>query len=225
MKQSTLAVVAILAVLLLAALTLAGVMARRAQTENDTIAGLRTQIAGLTAQVNAAAAEKVAPSVKLTVIDEKEYDGWPTYTNTATGFTLRYPAAWTVAETDSTLDGHPLRYVTFLSPQNEYYVNFGLRRKGEDVLLSQRTGVGAGTFKKAGTIPVLASPVTRVDLTYKGKVKGIFFPAAGSVFATHGFEGYAEFGKSAPTTYESFDLSQVPQTALALKIIKSVTLK
>jgi hypothetical protein len=225
MKQSTLAVVAILAVLLLAALTLAGVMARRAQTENDTIAGLRTQIAGLTAQVNAAAAEKVAPSVKLTVIDEKEYDGWPTYTNTATGFTLRYPAAWTVAETDSTLDGHPLRYVTFLSPQNEYYVNFGLRRKGEDVLLSQRTGVGAGTFKKAGTIPVLASPVTRLDLTYKGKVKGIFFPAAGSVFATHGFEGYAEFGKSAPTTYESFDLSQVPQTALALKIIKSVTLK
>jgi hypothetical protein len=225
MKQSTLAVVVILAVLLLAALTWAGVMAWRVQTANDTIAGLRTQVADLTAQVNAAAAGKAAPSVKLTVVDEKEYDGWLTYTNTATGFTMRYPTDWTVAETDSTLDGHPLRYVTFLSPHDEYYVAFGLRRKGEDVLLSQRTGVGAGTFKKAGTIPVLASPVARVDLTYKGKVKGIFFPAAGSVFATHGFEGYAEFGKSAPTTYESFDIRQAPQTARARKINKSVTLK
>jgi hypothetical protein len=192
------------------------------------IAALKRRVAALEEQINAAGASNAAPSTTdanqgaSTALDEAAYEGWPTYTNASTGYTLRYPPDWTFQENSSELNGRPLEYVAFVSPDNQYYVAFGFRLKNSDTLITPRTGTGPGDMKAAGTINVLGTKVKRTEHIYKGRLKDVFYPSVGGVFNIGAYQGYAEFTRMTPENYEDYNLADASETDLADKLVSSL---
>lgn len=218
----------IIAVILVLSLAVAGIVSLFNRGGQDEINALKKRVAALEKTVNSSGASNAAPSISSTnqktptALNEAEYEGWLTYTNAPVGYTLRYPSDWTFQENSSELNGKPLRYVVFISPDNQYYVAFGLRKKNEDTLLTPRTGTGPGDMKTAGSITVLGTKVKRTDHIYKGKLKDVFYPSAAGIFEIRDWQGYAEFSRMTPEDYEQYDLKGTPEEKLAEKLVSSL---
>lgn len=225
MKNQKLIIAAVAAVIITG--ILAGgityvMLSARFSKENDSLAKRLDVLEK--AQNKKPSAQEVAPSVvqKAEDAEAAKYGDWLTFTNAGVGFTLRYPTDWTYEVFTGDMDGKSVNTVTFLSPGTKYYLTFGLRTKGADILISRRTGVGAGDLKQNGTVTIAGKSVKKTELIYKNKTKAIFYPGAGSVFETQGFEGAAEFSIIDSAAYEAFNLAGAAEGISADKIVSSL---
>ncbi len=191
------------------------------------ISVLKKRIAALEKQLSETTASAVAPSTanktEESTANKADYEGWAAYKDTSTGYSIRYPDTWTYSAESFDKDGKPVEYVVFVSPDKQYYVSIGLKKKGAATILTGRTGVGVGDMKAVGTITVLGAKVKRTEQTYKSQVKGYFYPEAGGVFEAVGYQGYAEFGKMTAASTDPYNLKGIEQVATAEKIISSLT--
>ena len=126
---------------------------------------------------------------------EDVYAGWETYYNYEVGYMLRYPANWTVNETDewNEITDQAVKYISIDTPDNKFFLYFGLKLKSDDFGISNRTGVGAGDVKDNGNMTILGTNVSIKELVYKGKIQEMFFGALGSVNTK---DGKYSFGSS-----------------------------
>lgn len=67
-------------------------------------------------------------------------------------------------------------YVVFTSPDGQYYVTIGLKKKDSAMVITGRNEAGTGDMKAAGTIDVLGVKVKRTEEIYKNQVKGYIYP-------------------------------------------------
>lgn len=95
-------------------------------------------------------------------ISESEYQGWWTYTNPSSGFSLKLPADWVVNEIttgQTARDGYTLQ----IQPQDagsHLLIRMTFREKGGESYIWP-TGVGAGEFLKGNTLEIAGGPAQR----------------------------------------------------------------
>lgn len=200
-----------------------GVLSARFSKENS---GLNKRVAALEKALKNQPAAPAAPSVIRSPmeIEAANYGDWLTYTNADPAFTLRYPTDWTFVVSTEQADGVPIQNVMFQGPESKYYVTFGLRVKGSNALLSGRTGLGQGKLTEDGSVSVLGVTVKKTELIYQDKVKAIFYggKSAGSLFAAKGYEGIAEFSAIDTSKYDQINLTDLPESITADKIVSSL---
>jgi len=130
--------------------------------------------------------EKNKPAAAPTSAPQKAdlYVGWQTYTNKEIGYTLKYPADWTLKETDGTseITQQLVKYISIASPGKDS-LHFGLQRSTQQYFnITDRTGIGAGEdipiTEKAGTL--LGDTVTPKAHVWEGKVVEYFYSLSGS---------------------------------------------
>jgi len=168
-----------------------------------------------------------ASTISESPVSTDDYAGWKTYTNSEIGYTLKYPADWTIKETSefSPVRDATVKYITVNTPGKKYFLHWGLKEKGDSFYISDRTGMGAGEEKKTGKITILGTEVDINNFVFKGKAKEIFYPTAGSFPTSNGkYEFTATLSYGSGSNWDTVDLSSVPEKALAEKILKSVTL-
>lgn len=172
------------------------------------------------------AGEAGTPSTE-TGTDTGEYSGWKTYTNGEIGYTLKYPADWTVKETNeySPVREATVKYITIYTPGNKFFLHWGLKEKNAGFHISDRTGMGAGEIVNAGKITILKTEAVVNNFIFEGKAKEIFYPSAGANPTSDGkYEFTATLSYGSGSNWDAADLSSAPEKALAEKILKSVAL-
>lgn len=155
-----------------------------------------------------------------------EYAGWKIYNNYTVGYQLKYPADWTIKETNvySDLMEKDVKYVTLYNPDKKYFLHWGLKYKNDEFAATDRTGLGAGDFVNTGTkITILGTTADVVKQLYQGDTQEMFFPAAGETKTTDGKYFFVN-SFTYNTTHKSTDpdLSGIPEEKLAEKILASV---
>jgi len=108
-----------------------------------------------------------APEQVPTTNPPAGYEGWLVYTNAAYGFSVRYPADWTLEEEqdpNSTMQG---RQIILRPPQPMVMLVVGFKRADEEAQIT-RTGVGSGDLVTRGTVTFLGQDVTRHVLVAAG---------------------------------------------------------
>ena len=156
-----------------------------------------------------------------------DYDGWNTYTNAEVGYQLRYPADWSVKETNEWNDmiGDDVKYITITAAGKKYFLYWGLKEKNDNFAISDRTGVGAGDLIQEGSVTVLGTNIAVKKLVYKSKVKEYFFPGTGSAKTADGKYYYgASLSPASGTDYNSLNMQGVPELEKARLILSSVTI-
>jgi hypothetical protein len=159
--------------------------------------------------------------------ENDEYAGWKTYTNSEIGYTLRYPADWTLKEIDqfSELLDTTVKYITITTPDKKYFLNWGLKRKTDAFAISDRTGIGAGDFQKDGKIAILGKEYDITRFIFNGKTKEVFYPSTGLAVTADGKYNFtAALSYGSGSDYDSLDIDNISEKALAEKILQSVAL-
>ncbi len=90
---------------------------------------------------------------------------WKAYTNKDYGFSLRYPANWTLQERPKYANQPDYVYLN----QGNIRLVIGLKRPNDDFPF--RTGVPGGDFQEAGTIKFLGQELSKRLLVAEGKTK------------------------------------------------------
>jgi hypothetical protein len=158
--------------------------------------------------------------------------GWLTYTNTKYGYQINYPSDWTLKQNRTVHPGaegvYPvIEYLTFLSPNKHYYLEFGLKRDGENIGIVSRTGTGGGNIVASGEIKLGDANVTVDKLIDNRKVKLVFYDnsgakgKAGVSFVIGNFDGYAEFGSMVNVNYDQIDIGNAPELDTANQILST----
>ncbi|MFA5867608.1 MAG: hypothetical protein WC891_06590 [Actinomycetota bacterium] len=226
-KRTSMAAAALVAVIVIMIAAPAGLAYWISGGIRSELDSLKERVAVLEKQLSAAGASSAAPSTTNTPTGSSanttDYEDWATYENTSIGYAIRYPDGWTYNEESYEVDGKPVVYVVFVSPDKQYYVSIGLKKKGAETILTGRSGVGTGDMKAAGTITVLGVKVKRTEQIYKSEVKGYFYPEVGKVFEAAGYQGYAEFGKMTAANTDKYNLEGIGQASTAEKIISSLS--
>lgn len=155
------------------------------------------------------------------------YEGWKTYTNRDIGYKLKYPADWQVKEVEqfSDLIQQNVKYITVKSPNDKYYLYWGLKKINDNFAISDRSGVGAGDIVEDGHVTILDSVVPVKRLEFAGKTKECFYPGMGSAKIMNGQYLYgASFGGGSGVNYDSVNVANTNELVLAGKILESVKL-
>ena len=158
-----------------------------------------------------------------------EYAGWNTFINGEIGYSLKYPADWTVKETGQydELRGAEVKYVVIESPRRKYWLHWGLKEKDADFAITDRTGMGAGDIVDAGKITILGTETNIRKLVWQGKTKEYFYSTSqiGRSLTKDGlWEFLASFSYGDGTDWNSADITDAAEKILADKIFKSVSL-
>lgn len=167
-------------------------------------------------------AEQILASFQLEAAATPTTGDMLTYNNDAYGFSLSYPATWTLAEVnDSDFVGSGSRSVQLT--QGTVTLVIGYRRIGEDMAI-MGSGAPAGDLEARGTIPVMNQDVTRYVLVYGGKDKVVFYYSGepGTLVAAGGVEFAPRLDDFAPVAYESLELPPALQ-AEADRIVSSIS--
>jgi hypothetical protein len=131
----------------------------------------------------------------------------------------------------------PVRYIVVKNSATNNFLIVGIRRLGNTVRLSNRTGIGAGDFQNGATQHISNTTVVTHYLVYQSKVKEIWYhdPSA-SRSATNtngvvseptpitidGHEVLAEFSPSS-TSYDSVQLDHSSDYSTVNSILSSLT--
>lgn len=105
-------------------------------------------------------------------------DTWKTYTNTTVGYSLRYPATWSIEE--SVITDHPIqkisvRYITIKNPGTQLGLTLGVRRVGDAFGLGERTTTPDGETKAGIPITIGQTTISTTDLVADQKVTATFY--------------------------------------------------
>lgn len=107
------------------------------------------------------------------------YEGWRTYVNTDVGYKLRYPADWTIKETNGTSEvmlEEQVKYITMTSAKKNT-LHFGIAKDGASFNIADRTGVGAGEDQAVPGMEttLLGATVAPYAHVWGGKTKEYFY--------------------------------------------------
>lgn len=143
-----------------------------------------------------------------------------TYTNEEYGFSLHYPASWTVTDvSDENFVGPGSRSVQF--SQGTVMLIIGYRHAGDETMIFG-TGAPAGELEVQGMLSVNGQDVERVILVSDGKAKSVFYGEPGTVLAADGLEFAASLADFAQVDYDTVELTQQTQDEADL-IVGSLT--
>jgi hypothetical protein len=171
--------------------------------------------------------EAAASATPATETATDEYAGWKTYINSEIGYTLKYPADWTVKEIDqfSELLNENVKYITLTTPNKKYFFHWGLKQKTDTFAISDRTGMGAGDFQKDGKAMILGKEYDITRFIFKGKTKEVFYPSSGLTQTADGkYDFVATLSYGSGSNYDALDIDSIPEKSITEKILKSVTL-
>jgi len=155
--------------------------------------------------------------------------GWKTYTNSEYGYTMKYPADWTVEERKLLEDPYdesrqsPFRSVDFYSPGKKYMLNVYVK-KITDSGTSILGGGIAGTFSDMGKVQVGQYYLPAIQTVENNKVKGFFIPSAGQETTIDGYQFGAQFADMTDDYYK-VDLLDSVEYYQALSILKLLELE
>lgn len=147
---------------------------------------------------------------------------WKTYTNKKYNYLMKYPQNWSLEEFSETRPQFNDSYqsTVFYSPNKEYALSFGLRKAGETIKLSGRTGVSAGDFVTGTSIVIAGVSIPTKNLVYKDKLKAVFYQS-GDFFSIGNFEANADFDRVAIDDYDSRDLTNSLELSTANQILST----
>ncbi len=153
--------------------------------------------------------------------------GWTTYTEEAIGYTLCYPSDWLLKETDQVSEtiGEPVKFITIDTPDENYFLLFGLKRPTDTFRTNDRTGVGTGELvpKSERAFELLGVTVTPEALVYEGKIREYFYNQPEGTTSICNCEFTAFFTPSAShPDYDAADMTDLGYVITAEKILKSV---
>lgn len=151
-----------------------------------------------------------------------ETANWKIYTNDKYNYNIKYPNNWSVKENNARdTVGNQIQNVTFYSPTKDYVLTFGIRNSGDVVNIVGKTGVSAGDFVAGNPVPFDGTSIPTQKLVYEGKTKAIFYQPSGGYYKFGNFEIYADFNRITFDDYESRDIENLPELAIANKILST----
>jgi len=164
---------------------------------------------------------------KVTSVTKEEISTWKSYSDSTLGYQLNYPQDWLVEESDHmiTLTNKPerVKYITFQSPNKQYILHFGIKRKGEEIRLTGRTGVGGGNPIKGEPILLDNHPLPVQYVVDGGKIKTVLYTP--EVFTIGNFDYYADFDFISDTTtsnaLDNIDLAATTEMKIANQILST----
>jgi hypothetical protein len=156
-----------------------------------------------------AEAEMILASFAVGSTQGGPVDGLNTYTNPEYGFTLHYPAAWTVEEVnDDAFVGPGSRSVQL--SQGTVKLVIGYRRAGEEAAIGG-SGAPGGEFDILGTVNIVGQDVERYVIVYEGKDKVVMYGQPGPPPLSAGGLEFALRMDDFNPDYDSVELSQTVQ--------------
>lgn len=194
------------------------------QALQEQIENLKKEAENLTSQVSEQSGNITEEAASEDVAAD-EYSSWNTYNNYEVGYSLKYPADWTVKETSefSELIGADVKYITITTADKKYFLYWGLKEKNDDFSISDRTGVGAGDLIQEGSVLVLGTDTAVKKLVYKSKVKEYFFPGTGSTKTVDGKYSFGvSFSAGSGGDYNVLNMLGIPELEKTKLILASV---
>jgi hypothetical protein len=160
--------------------------------------------------------------------------GWKTYKDQEYNYTLEYPKEWTYERIYLTKDPTntfpvPIRYLIFYSPNKEYHLVIGIKKKGDAGSIYYRTGIGAGEIKSGNKVLIADKTFDTWKLVYQEKVQEVFFyPVTTSITFVDilNYEVSANFGPDQinSATFNNLKLLETTSYLQALRILQSLSL-
>jgi hypothetical protein len=156
--------------------------------------------------------------------------GWQSYTDSVTGYTVKYPQGWTLDQTDEWVDmggeSKHVRFITIKSWANSagrISMHWGFVRDNTYLYSTARTGTGAGDFVVMPTnMPVIGAAVTKEKLVFEGKIKEYWYSPA---VAPSGYTWEATISFDDQSDYLANDLTGASYVDMAEAILGNITIK
>lgn len=156
--------------------------------------------------------------------------GWQSYTDSVTGYTVKYPQGWTLDQTDEWAEmggeSKHVRFITIHSWANSagrISMHWGFVRDNTYLYSNARTGTGAGDFIVMPTnLPVISAAVTKKKLVFEGKIKEYWYSPA---VAPNGYKWEATIMPDDQSNYLANDLTGVSYVDMAEAILGNITIK
>ena len=120
---------------------------------------------GGTSPVQPASTPDTRPTPTTVAFPATGMKGWKAYTNTDYGFSLSYPAEWTLEQAKGTMVGHGILLHT-ASGDAQLAVSF--KRASEDAFIG-RTGLGSGELVNRGKVMLVKTEIDRQVLVSQGR--------------------------------------------------------
>jgi len=152
---------------------------------------------------------------------------WEVYTNSSVGYKLCYPSDWTLKETDEISEtiGMHVKFVTIDTPDNKYFLLFGVKKLTDDFRTNDRTGVGQGDLvpKPERAFELLGVTVTPEALVDQNRIIEYFYnqPEGTSGQCNCEFQAFFSSSVDYPES-ETINMTNLEYVTTAEKILKSV---
>jgi len=156
--------------------------------------------------------------------------GWQSYTDSVTGYTVKYPQGWTLDQTDEWVDmGGESKHVRFITVKSwansagRISMHWGFVRDNTYLYSTARTGTGAGDFVVMPTnLPVISAAVTKKKLVFEGKIKEYWYSPA---VTPSGYTWEATISLDDQNDYLANDLTGASYVDMAEAILGNITIK
>lgn len=105
-------------------------------------------------------------------------DDWMWYVDNNDGYKIKMPKDWFVKKyyyPQIYTGAAPLRYTTFNSQNEKYYLQLGIKKKTQNLMIAFRTGIGVGDVKKTLKAKIGKKKVWAKFWAYNHKTKEVFF--------------------------------------------------
>lgn len=102
---------------------------------------------------------------------------WMWYKDKNDGFKIKMPKDWFVKKyyyPEIYTDADPLRYTTFNTPNEKYYLHLGIKKNTQNMMISFRTGMGVGDVKKTRSLKIGKKKMWAKFWAYENKTKEVF---------------------------------------------------
>jgi len=148
---------------------------------------------------------------------------WLTYSNKEIGYTLKYPKGWKIEEkseqSENEIGSGTLKYIKIYEPNKKYYLYFGLKKSNQDILITDRTGIGAGDMRQLTekAVKVLEVSVVPEVLMFEGRVREYFYSQPSGTDKTCNCQFTATISPATGEFFEttSPDVLDIPNQILA----------
>ncbi len=119
---------------------------------------------------------------------------WMWYKDKNDGYKIKMPKEWFVKKyyyPELYSDADPLRYTTFNSVNEKYYLHLGIKKDSQNLMIAFRSGVGAGDVKAIRKAKIGKKKVWAKFWAYDNKTKEVIFNTDKNEI---NFLGYCNYG-------------------------------
>lgn len=119
---------------------------------------------------------------------------WAWFKDKNDGYKVKMPKGWFVRKfyyPEIYTGAAPLRYTTFNSANEKYYLQLGIKKKNQNLMTSFRTGIGVGELKSTKKAKLGQQRIWAKFWAYNNKTKEVFFNSDKNEL---NISGYCVFG-------------------------------